>query len=284
LDFKAEISTTMSSESVSFSIVIPTFNRVALLRRAVASALGQTGFEPFEVLVGDDCSQDETWSYLQGIRSPYLRIFRNDRNLGMGANWNKAVAASRGRFIFILQDDDIALPGLLAVAASLFDRYRGARLLCFGTCLIDHAGQNPEMYWRPERETVLPAPDALLQFAARWTLSSTQVVFSRELYQKHAAFDLTLPIMSDADTILRWMLHADTILHPEPLALRRRWPGSVTAATVHSAAMAETMRLLVGNVMREAVASERLSAAQLLELEAALRNSFISPPGATASV
>ena len=36
--------------------------------------------------------------------------------------------------------------------------------------------------------------------------------------------------------------------------------------------------------MERAVASERLSAAQLLELEAALRNSFISPPGATASV
>ncbi|WP_414644540.1 glycosyltransferase [Bradyrhizobium sp.] len=40
---------------------------LVFLRQAVASALGQTGFDDFEVLVVDDCSDDATWSYLQSI-------------------------------------------------------------------------------------------------------------------------------------------------------------------------------------------------------------------------
>lgn len=265
--------------SLSFSVVIPTFNRVDFLRQALVSALTQADFDDFEVLVVDDCSEDETWSYLQSIActDPRLRILRNDRRLGMGLNWKKAIESSSGRFIYLLQDDDIALPQLLSVSSSLFERYRGTDLLCFGTCLVDHAGQNAEVYWRSEREVVLRAPEALLQFARHWTLSSSQVVFSRSVYERHSGFDLTSPILSDADAILRWMVGADTILYPEPLALRRRWPGSVTAKTQNSSEMATTMRFLFENVMQHATASNTLSVTQLSELGKALESSFIKP-------
>jgi glycosyltransferase involved in cell wall biosynthesis len=265
----------MNQKAVNFSVVIPTFNRVDLLRQALASALNQADFDDYEVLVVDDCSEDGTWSYLQSIECPRLRILRNKLNLGMGLNWKKAIESSRGHFIYILQDDDRALPQLLSVSASLFDRYKGAELLCFATCLIDHAGQNPEMYWGPEQEAVIPAPQALLQFASHWTLSSSQVVFTRALYERHCGFDLTPPILSDADAILRWMIDADTILYPEPLALRRRWAGSVTAQTQNSSEMASTMRFLVENVMQHATASNTLSVTQLSKLGMALESTFI---------
>ena len=151
---------------MNFSIIIPTFNRVDLLRQALASALNQTGFDDFEVLVSDDCSEDEAWSWLQSVQCARLRIRRNDRSLGMSRNWKNAIESSRGRFIYMLQDDDWALPDLLSTSASLFDRYEGAELVCFATCLMDHGGQNHEVYWRPEREILLPAPQALLQFAS----------------------------------------------------------------------------------------------------------------------
>jgi glycosyltransferase involved in cell wall biosynthesis len=266
----------MNEASVRFSIVIPTFNRVEFLRQALASALKQVDFDNFEVLVADDCSDDETWSYLQSIKCPRLRIMRNDRRLGMAINWKKAIESSQGRFIYVLQDDDVALPQLLSVSSSLFDRYQGAELLCFATCLIDHAGQNAEMYWRPEQETVLRAPEALLQFAKHWAISSSQVLFSRDVYERHNGFDLTAPILSDADGILRWMINTDTILYPDPLALRRRWSGSVTARTRHSSAMVSTMKFLVKNVLQRAIASKKLTATELSKLESALEKTFTS--------
>lgn len=116
---------------VKFSIVIPTYNRATLLKRTVESALLQDEFEDYEVIVVDDCSSDETWDYLRNIKSPKLRIFRNDSRLGMGPNWNKAVRLSHGEYVFILQDDDIALPNLMSRASALLDRYDGVDLLCF---------------------------------------------------------------------------------------------------------------------------------------------------------
>lgn len=261
-------------DSLFFSIVIPTFNRADLLKVALESALNQTGFDSFEVVVVDDCSDDGTWSYLQGVYSPRLRILRNEPRLGMGLNWKKAIESSRGRFIYILQDDDCALPHLLSVSASLFNRYNND-LVCFATCLVDAACQNPEMYWQPPREALVPAPQALLQFADHWTLSSSQVVFARALYERHGGFDLTTPIFSDAETILRWMVDADTVLYPDPLAWRRRWSGSVSSQMQNSTAMAVTMKSVVNSVLRHATVSKKLDDAEIASLEAALKRSFL---------
>ena len=156
---------TFSRAEPSFSIVVPTYNRAGLLKRTVESALQQDGFDDYEVLVVDDCSEDRTWDYLRSVRDPKLRIFRNDPRLGMGRNWNQAVRLSAGEYVFILQDDDLALPDLLARASGLIEKYRAVDLICFTTCLINEGGQGKQVLWRPEREQLLSAPQALLYFA-----------------------------------------------------------------------------------------------------------------------
>ena len=50
-----------------FSIVIPTYNRSDLVQGAVRSVLGQT-FDDFEVVVSDNCSQDDTREVIEGFR------------------------------------------------------------------------------------------------------------------------------------------------------------------------------------------------------------------------
>lgn len=258
-----------------FSIVIPTYKRVNLLKCTVESALAQEGFGDFEVVVVDDCSPDETWDYLQSLRHPKLRIFRNDPRLGMGRNWNRTVRASSGEYVFILQDDDVATPQLLARAAALLDKYEGVDLLCFATCIIGADETERRIFWQPPREELWRAPRALLYFAETWALSSTQVIFSRATFERYGEFDLTPPIMSDAEAILRWMVHATTLVVPEALALRRVWPGSVTSATISSPEMVETMRFLAASVASHAESSGRLNARQMRLLRRQLARTFI---------
>ena len=107
------------------SIVIPTFNRVAMLREAVESALAQR-FDDLEVLVSDNASEDGTREAMDAYRSdPRFRYLRNETNLGMVGNWRKAVfEAARGEFFLILSDDDTLLdPGYVAKAMALVDRH-----------------------------------------------------------------------------------------------------------------------------------------------------------------
>jgi len=66
------------------SVVIPSYNRLRSLPRALQSVLRQT-FEDIEVIVVDDCSTDGTWDYLQTIHDPRLRIIRHETNKGGGA-------------------------------------------------------------------------------------------------------------------------------------------------------------------------------------------------------
>jgi glycosyltransferase involved in cell wall biosynthesis len=96
---------------MEFSIVITTYNRLALLKRAIHSALSQT--VACEVVVADDCSSDGTQEYvrqlcqeLQAVGDTRLVYHRNSSNAGHAATLNAGVKASNGNWIKPLDDDD----------------------------------------------------------------------------------------------------------------------------------------------------------------------------------
>jgi glycosyltransferase involved in cell wall biosynthesis len=95
------------------TIVIPTHDRPLLLQRAVASALAQTTTD-IEVIVVDDASAEPVRVQ---ARDPRLRVFRNQRSLGVSAARNVGLEHARGRWITFLDDDDELLPDM--VQASL---------------------------------------------------------------------------------------------------------------------------------------------------------------------
>jgi len=95
-----------------FSIIIPTFNRAALLREALASVARQT-FRDFEVIVVDDGSRDETESVVNSCDLPVT--FLRQENRGPGAARNLAIQHSQGRYIAFLDSDDQWLPWTLAI-------------------------------------------------------------------------------------------------------------------------------------------------------------------------
>jgi glycosyltransferase involved in cell wall biosynthesis len=93
------------------SIVIPTFRRVDLLLETLASVLAQQGDMQIEIVI---VSNDEDAARNQEIvdrlprdlRYP-LRVFANDSNIGMFPNWNRGIELARGRWISVLNDDDV---------------------------------------------------------------------------------------------------------------------------------------------------------------------------------
>jgi glycosyltransferase involved in cell wall biosynthesis len=229
------------------------------------------------VLVFDDCSEDGTWDYLCSVHDPKLRIMRNPRRMAMGPAWNSAVRASSGEYVFILQDDDLALPGLVSRIRRAVSDYPAVGLICFATWLIRDDAAEPLLFWQPDEEEYVPGPQALLRFARRWTISSTQVVFSRSAFDEHGGFDETSPVMSDAEAILRWMIHYDTLLLRDRLSLRRVWSGSVSAATEGTEEMADTMTFLVKSVLYHAASSGRFGPRQIAQLRKWLPRTFLKP-------
>jgi glycosyltransferase involved in cell wall biosynthesis len=97
------------------SIVLPTFNRVDVIGRAVSSVLKQS-FSDWELIVVDDGSTDGTRARLDGL-DPRIRYIEQS-NQGVYAARNTGLKAAHGRFITFLDSDDEWLPHFLALTTA----------------------------------------------------------------------------------------------------------------------------------------------------------------------
>lgn len=126
----------MSAASPLVSAVITTRNRSADLRVAIESCLGQD-YAPFEVLVLDDASSDDTHDVVRECY-PDVRYLREEQNVGLVALRNRGFREARGKYVFTLDDDAYysdptsfektiavfqAEPGVGAVALPLVEPY-----------------------------------------------------------------------------------------------------------------------------------------------------------------
>lgn len=99
------------------SIIIPTFNSEETVLESYLSTLS-TGVKDQEVIFVDDGSTDNTWQIIGEIQSNSSEVtfFKNEQNLGGGATRNRGVYKAKHPLIFILDSDDVLLPGSLAAA------------------------------------------------------------------------------------------------------------------------------------------------------------------------
>lgn len=131
------------------SILMPAWNADETLAEAVASIQAQT-FGDWELLIADDASTDGTRATAEALAAadPRIRVLVRDRHEGAAAARNRALEASRGRYIAFLDADDLWLPEKLERQLA-FMRQSGA-VLSFTGYVRRRAG-------RPDRRVTAPA-------------------------------------------------------------------------------------------------------------------------------
>ena len=117
------------------SVVIPTHNRSALLKRAVESVLQQT-FAALECIVVDDASVDNTAQVVQGFADERVVYVRHENNRHASAARNTGITHARGSLVAFLDDDDEWLPTKLAKQVRLIQSLPGQVGLVY--CWMDY--------------------------------------------------------------------------------------------------------------------------------------------------
>ena len=101
------------------SAVILTWNSVGKIEPCLES-LGQGTQVPNEIIVVDNGSTDQTRTVL-ARQFPSVRVITNTRNRGVGRARNQGLAAARGAYLLVLDDDTVVLPDALARLVSVLD-------------------------------------------------------------------------------------------------------------------------------------------------------------------
>jgi glycosyltransferase involved in cell wall biosynthesis len=105
-----------------FSIVIPTFNRSDLFPYAVQSILNQT-FEDFEIIISDNCSEDDTPETAKQFTDPRVSYVRTPRHHTIPDSWEFARSNAKGKLIIMLSDDDALVGSALEQFQQQSERY-----------------------------------------------------------------------------------------------------------------------------------------------------------------
>jgi glycosyltransferase involved in cell wall biosynthesis len=106
----------MKTDRPLLTIAIPTFNRVRFLRELLSVLFDQLIAQPrVELIVSDNASSDETPILLQEFqdRGLQIRYIRNKTNIGADANFLQCFELARGKYVWIVGDDDIIPSGAL---------------------------------------------------------------------------------------------------------------------------------------------------------------------------
>lgn len=103
----------------NFSVAMGTYNGAKYLSEQLESILNQS-LSPSELVVGDDCSSDDTLAILRefSVRAPFpVRVTSNSNRLGYGENFIQAASRCTGDWIAFCDQDDVWLPPKLARCA-----------------------------------------------------------------------------------------------------------------------------------------------------------------------
>ena len=112
-------------DSIKDTVCVVTYNHEKYIAECLQSLVDQETDFSFEIIVGDDCSTDNTREIIQDFYNRYPEVIKpifNDRNLGATRNYFNVHNRANGVYVFHMDGDDVAYPSKLQVQADYLDK------------------------------------------------------------------------------------------------------------------------------------------------------------------
>lgn len=190
------------------SVVIPTYNRAQMVKRAIQSALAQT-HAAIEVLVIDDGSTDETVAAVGSIPDSRVSCLRQESNRGHAAARNSGIAASSGDYVAFLDSDDEWVPGKLELQLSSIGE---CGVSVSGRRTVDDSGRVVKVTRQLVSGDIWDSTIGL-----EWVPATSTLLVRRDLLE-HELFDEQLNALVDLDLVIRLAQRSCFSGVEEPLA------------------------------------------------------------------
>jgi glycosyltransferase involved in cell wall biosynthesis len=188
---------------VDVSVIIPTYNRIAMLRESLDSVFSQDFDGVVEVVVIDDNSKDET-SEIVRQAYPKVHLISLDSNIGAYAARNLGISRSQGKHIAFLDSDDLWKPDYLKTQLAAL---KGKERHFVVSDLISWNTQTNREELRVQRPnlTKYQSPVHHLLAGGSFISSPSSAIFPKSLMDEIGLFSEER-IASDTDLYIRCLL------------------------------------------------------------------------------
>lgn len=209
------------------TILLASYNRLSLLKEAVASALEQT-YENFEVIIVDDGSGAEVIEWLQQNENKYsvLRVIYG-KHQGVAAARALGVEEAAGEFVLILDSDDLLVPHVVQRIIQEFRRHPDTHLVHTQIRELRPNGQSVVQEY-----PIFTDPSDMLRttlLKPRLPFKHSGTMFRRDTALKLGSYDCSLPCKVDIDFYLKFLRAGYCPrLVPEPLVVFRMHSNSIS--------------------------------------------------------
>jgi glycosyltransferase involved in cell wall biosynthesis len=210
----------MSSRPI-VSVIVPYYNRLGLVRRALASVLGQT-ISDIEIIMVDDASSDDSAIRFDVGTALPITYLRHENRRGAAVARNTGAENSRGKYLSFLDSDDVWSPVKLERQLEYMESPESLPLCCTGFAYQRLGAENGEVRI-PQQPT---AALGNLAFGCRLSPGTTLCTTAAH-FRRVGGFDAEFPRLEDWDWLIRASQLTPIALVQEPLATiyQSGWPG-----------------------------------------------------------
>ncbi|MGA2594175.1 MAG: glycosyltransferase [Bryobacteraceae bacterium] len=213
------------------SVILPVFNGERYLEECIRSVLTQT-LTNFELLIGDDCSQDRSGEIARRFSDPRVHLFRRETNYGLFKNLNDLAGRASAPVIRFLCQDDAIEPDCLERESAIFAR-EPAVAMSFCKCrIVDAEGGIVSQCALRDLPDLIEPGLALQMFLYHGCMPGnlSTVSVRKDAFCRVGGFDETLSVSGDYDLWVRLCAQGQLAVVHE-LLVRLRWhPGQLSRA------------------------------------------------------
>jgi glycosyltransferase involved in cell wall biosynthesis len=193
------------------SVIIPTYNRLYLLKEAIASVIEQT-YTNWELIIVDDGSTDDTVKAVQQINDSRIRLIQLSHTGHIGQVMNEGVKHSSGEWLAFLDSDDLWLPQKLELQIHSLKKEK--KKWCYGS--FEYIDENKKVIYKsPEKFPPLSGRilEEIIEGQAGIAICSLMV--EKKIFEMVGGFSSNPEVRNDYELALRIALKEEIAFVPD---------------------------------------------------------------------